>query len=128
MSAQNQNQHEDNRIGICGSNSHLRRTHPDCPLNERNVRRRLYNNETVFVEGPEQPLESTSQRRSCPRCGSNTHQRDSHRDCPYNSHNQSENQITENQEPPVQNETTETIGTYASKVNILCFLQVISIN
>ncbi|KAI7846603.1 hypothetical protein BDC45DRAFT_542734 [Circinella umbellata] len=44
MSAQNQNQHEDNRICICGSNSHLRRTHSDCPLNECNVRRRLYNN------------------------------------------------------------------------------------
>ncbi|KAG2224292.1 hypothetical protein INT45_012860 [Circinella minor] len=115
MSSQNQNQRED-RICICGANSHLNRNHSDCPLNERNVRRRLHNDETIIVEEPEQPLESTRQRRSCPRCGSSTHQRSSHRDCPYNSRNQSENQTTENQEPHVQNETIETVGTYASKV------------
>ncbi|KAG2211039.1 hypothetical protein INT45_013578 [Circinella minor] len=72
--------------------------------------------EAVFVEEPEQPLEFTSQQRSCSRCGSDTHQRSSHRDCPYNSCNQSENQNTENQEPPVKNESTETISMYASKL------------
>ncbi|KAG2217967.1 hypothetical protein INT45_001401 [Circinella minor] len=107
MSSHNQNQRED-RICICGANSHLNRNHSDCPLNERNVRHRLHNDETIIVEEPEQLLESTRQRRSCLRCGSNTHQRSSHHDCPYNARNQSENQTTENQEPPVQNETIDT--------------------
>lgn len=60
----------------CGSHTHKRSTHKDCPFNKKYVSSTL----PVLSEG----VDVTVGGKGCNRCSSLTHKRSTHKDCPFN--------------------------------------------
>lgn len=60
----------------CGSLTHKRSTHKECPFNKANL--------PTTLPDLSEDVEVTVGGNGCNRCGSLTHKRSTHKDCPFN--------------------------------------------
>ena len=68
----------------CGSTTHQRISHKDCPLNKQKSGNSHNQGDHHVVDSDDTTSASAASRKRC-RCGSATHQRTSHHDCPLKS-------------------------------------------
>lgn len=84
----------------CGSFTHKRSNHKDCPYNKQHQHNESMEEESTELQQGSKDSIATSQSpsvssmlptlpndisgRGCKKCGSLTHKRSSHKDCPYN--------------------------------------------
>jgi hypothetical protein len=73
----------------CGQRGHQRRIHRDCPLNPNNVSAPDVQQDAMDVDHEASEMDVDLPLANIPRarciCGSNTHSRRTHRNCPLNN-------------------------------------------
>ena len=71
----------------CGSVTHKRTNHRDCPLNKQGSSAAVPSASTATVPSTSTATVPSTSTATC-KCGSLSHKRTSHRDCPLNKHHQ----------------------------------------